>query len=98
MPTIPDFRDARWQESRSDAQLQAGIMDGRGKDMPAFTGVLSREEARLLTSYIRAFCPSLESNGDSSGGDFRRRLEELQRQFNDLNRQMQSLSRSANAP
>jgi hypothetical protein len=30
LPEVPDFTHASWQERRSDAQLLAGILDGRG--------------------------------------------------------------------
>src|SRR5262245_43410547 len=35
-PTIPDFTDTAWQARRSDAQLLAAILDGKGDEMPSF--------------------------------------------------------------
>src|SRR5262249_13765164 len=45
-PGIPDFTDASWQAGRSDGQLRASILDGKGKEMPSFRGKVSDEQAR----------------------------------------------------
>jgi mono/diheme cytochrome c family protein len=51
----PDFRDARWQRSRTDAQLFDVIANGKGKFMPAWKGKLSDEEIGALVGRVRAF-------------------------------------------
>lgn len=51
----PDFSDAKWQSSRTDAQIAQGISDGKGKLMPAWKGKLSPEEIGGLVTRIRAF-------------------------------------------
>src|SRR5438445_592196 len=36
LPEIPNFTDPAWQARRSEAQLLASILDGKGKEMPPF--------------------------------------------------------------
>jgi uncharacterized membrane protein/mono/diheme cytochrome c family protein len=57
-PTIPDFTDPAWQARRSDPQLLAGILDGKGEEMPPWRGKISEEQARSLVAYVRAFAPT----------------------------------------
>src|SRR5712691_5343094 len=40
----PDFTNANWQKSRTDAALINVTKDGKGKLMPAFKGKLSDDE------------------------------------------------------
>jgi mono/diheme cytochrome c family protein/uncharacterized membrane protein len=54
-PEIPDFTVAEWQGRRTDAQLLASILDGKGTDMPPCRGKISERQARGLVSYVRAF-------------------------------------------
>jgi cbb3-type cytochrome c oxidase subunit III len=51
----PDFTDAKWQKSRTDAQLIASTKDGKGKFMPAFKTKLSDEEITAVVARIRGF-------------------------------------------
>lgn len=51
----PDFTSAEWQASRSDAQLAAGIKNGRGKLMPAWGKQLSDGQINGLVGHIRRF-------------------------------------------
>jgi mono/diheme cytochrome c family protein/uncharacterized membrane protein len=62
-PHIPDFTDASWQRRRSEAQLLAGILDGKGADMPPRRGKLSEDQARGLVASVRAFAPATDSPG-----------------------------------
>jgi uncharacterized membrane protein len=62
LPETPDFTDASWQGRRSDAQLLASILDGKGKEMPPARGKLSEEQARSLVAYIRAFAPTTDES------------------------------------
>jgi hypothetical protein len=55
IPDVPDFRDARWQASRSEGQLARLIIEGRGAVMPAFRGTLTLEEAWAMARYLRTF-------------------------------------------
>jgi mono/diheme cytochrome c family protein/uncharacterized membrane protein len=52
---IPNFTDRTWQTSRTDDQLVASVLDGRGKGMPAFRDRLSEDQARELVARVRAF-------------------------------------------
>jgi len=51
----PDFTDAKWQRSQSDAQIAAATKNGKGKYMPAFKAKLSDEEIAAVVARIRAF-------------------------------------------
>ena len=51
----PDFADANWQKSRTDAQLINVTKAGKGKLMPAFKPKLSDEEITAVVARIRAF-------------------------------------------
>jgi cbb3-type cytochrome c oxidase subunit III len=51
----PDFRDAKWQKSKTDAQITDVTKNGKGKYMPAFKTKLSDEEIAAVVSRIRSF-------------------------------------------
>jgi cytochrome c oxidase cbb3-type subunit III len=55
MPAIPDFTDGKWQDSLSNAQLQVGIMEGKGTLMPPYREALSDEQVKDLVGCIREF-------------------------------------------
>jgi quinol-cytochrome oxidoreductase complex cytochrome b subunit/mono/diheme cytochrome c family protein len=55
MPDVPDLTDAKWQASRSDAELQQSILEGKGKFMLPMKGKLSPADADQLVAYVRAF-------------------------------------------
>ncbi|MCI0457714.1 MAG: c-type cytochrome [Gemmataceae bacterium] len=57
-PEIPNFTKASWQARRSDAQIMASILDGKGLGMPPGRGKISAEQARGLVAYVRAFAPT----------------------------------------
>ncbi len=61
IPDVPDFSSARWQASRSDAQLARIVLEGRGAVMPAFRGTLTLEEAWAMARYLRSFVPGSEA-------------------------------------
>jgi mono/diheme cytochrome c family protein/uncharacterized membrane protein len=54
-PKIPDFTLATWQAQRSDAQLKASILGGKGPKMPPWRDKISPERTRDLVAYIRSF-------------------------------------------
>ena len=49
----PDFTDAKWQKSQTDAQIAAVTKNGKGKYMPA--SKLSDEEIAAVVARIRGF-------------------------------------------
>jgi cytochrome c6 len=52
----PDFTDAKWQKSRTDAQIADTTKNGKGKYMPAFKAkLLSDEEITAVVARVRAF-------------------------------------------
>jgi mono/diheme cytochrome c family protein/uncharacterized membrane protein len=59
-PKIPNFTDNSWQARRSDAQLLASILNGKGREMPPWRGKVSEEQARRLVGQVRAFAPDAE--------------------------------------
>jgi mono/diheme cytochrome c family protein len=60
IPDVPNFTNARWQASRTDAQLARAILEGRGAVMPPWRGTLSLEEAWAMARYLRSFVPGSE--------------------------------------
>ena len=50
----PDFTDAKWQASRTNKQIHAGIANGIGV-MPGFKGALKPAQINALVAYVRAF-------------------------------------------
>lgn len=91
MPTIPYFSDRTWQQSQTDAQLQVGILEGKGTFMPAFRGRLNDDQARDLVAYVRAFGPPLPKDARAPATDFEKRYDQLQLQWDELERQLQKL-------
>jgi hypothetical protein len=57
IPDVPDFTNAHWQATRTDAQLARAILKGRGTVMPQWRGALSLQESWAMASYIRTFIP-----------------------------------------
>ena len=51
----PDFTDQKFQESKTDEQIEDTIKNGKkGTPMPAFADQLSKDQIHLLVSYIRS--------------------------------------------
>jgi mono/diheme cytochrome c family protein len=90
-PRIPDFASTKWQEGRSDAQLTASILEGKGKAMPAFGGKLGEVQVRELVTHLRSFAPAAPRS-ISGTSDFYRRYLELRKEMDDLERQYRALS------
>jgi mono/diheme cytochrome c family protein len=63
LPARPDFTRSAWQQQRSDAQLLASLLDGKGKSMPSFRDRLSEVQAKSLIAHLRAFAPGGSSAG-----------------------------------
>jgi ubiquinol-cytochrome c reductase cytochrome b subunit len=55
LPTVPNFTDAVWQKTRSDADFVVRIHDGKDLLMPPFKDKLDTEQIRALAVYARAF-------------------------------------------
>src|SRR5438132_10102794 len=70
MPNIPDFKDQKWQEKMTNAELAASILDGKGTLMPAFRGRVDEDEAQDLVAYIRAFGPAPQKAARPPASDF----------------------------
>ena len=51
----PDFTDANWQKSRTDAALINVTKEGKGKLMPAFKGKLSDDDIAAVVARVRSF-------------------------------------------
>lgn len=56
----PDFTDAAWQTTTSDADIERMILEGgaaigKSRDMPSFRGFLDEEELDEMVKHIRAF-------------------------------------------
>jgi mono/diheme cytochrome c family protein/uncharacterized membrane protein len=92
-PDIPDFTAAAWQSRRSETQLRVSIIDGKGRDMPPFSGKITDAQARELVTHVRTFAPSAEKsgsgkseqNGSPEGVD--EKLRRLQQELDDLKKQ-----------
>jgi len=92
--SIPDFTDPAWQDSRTDAQVLGGILNGRGDVMPPFDDRLKKEEARDLLAFVRAFGRKQSQQLLPSASDFQTRLGELQRQWDELDKQLRQLRKA----
>jgi quinol-cytochrome oxidoreductase complex cytochrome b subunit/mono/diheme cytochrome c family protein len=55
MPDMPDFTDANWQSSRSDADFKKTILDGKGKFMLPMKDRLSEKDVERMVRYVRDF-------------------------------------------
>jgi cbb3-type cytochrome c oxidase subunit III len=51
----PDFTNATWQKSKTDAQIGDSIRNGKGKYMPAYKGKLSDDDINAVAARVRAF-------------------------------------------
>jgi mono/diheme cytochrome c family protein len=88
---VPDFTDPVWQASRTDAQLAASILNGRGSEMPAFDDRVSAAQARELVAYIRAFGPARARPAQVAADDFDQRYQQLRQEYEELEKQLKEL-------
>jgi quinol-cytochrome oxidoreductase complex cytochrome b subunit/mono/diheme cytochrome c family protein len=93
MPSIPDFTGAAWQASRSSAELEASVLEGKGTLMPAFRGKIGDDHARDLIAYVRSFGPSQPRRPRSAAttGSFEAQYRQLQHQWDELDKQLRAL-------
>lgn len=89
---IPDFTNSQWQERRSNAQLQASILEGEGTKMVAFRGKFTQEQVHDLVVQIRTFAPAWTRRRAPAENDLERRFRELQKEMDDLREQLRELS------
>jgi hypothetical protein len=98
-PAIPDFTTAFWQTQRTEAKLLARILDGKGKEMPAFRGKLKEDQARGLVAHIRSFAtttgkPRAQKERDpASPGDFEIEFRRLLMELDELKTQFRQASK-----
>jgi len=59
MPTIPDFTDPKWHASRSDAELQHSMQEGKGQFMLPMKDkfALARTNSGEMLAFVRVFNP-----------------------------------------
>jgi hypothetical protein len=87
LPEIPDFTRSKWHQKRSDGQLLASILEGKGKGMPAFDRKINKKQAQTLVSYIRSFRPRGAKITPVREDDFENQFRKLQEKFKQLKRQ-----------
>jgi mono/diheme cytochrome c family protein len=91
-PNLPDFTSATWQARRTNAQLTASILNGRGNIMPAFNGRLNTGQAGDLVAFIRAFDLTSAQPSGFAADDFEIRFSQLQQEYDELKKQLRELS------
>jgi mono/diheme cytochrome c family protein/uncharacterized membrane protein len=93
MPDIPNFTEASWQGRRSEAQLLASILDGKGQDMPPFRGKVTEDQARSLVTHVRGFAPTTPKSGPdkqqkgTSANGFEEEFRRLRQELEELKKQ-----------
>ncbi len=55
MPEVPDFTDAAWQSSRTDAELGHSILEGKGKSMRPMRNKLGSVGVSQMVALVRTF-------------------------------------------
>jgi mono/diheme cytochrome c family protein len=55
MPEVPDFTDAAWHATRSDADLSRSILEGKGKSMRPMRGKLGSVDVARMVAFVRGF-------------------------------------------
>jgi quinol-cytochrome oxidoreductase complex cytochrome b subunit/mono/diheme cytochrome c family protein len=54
-PELPDLTNAKWQASRTDADLLHAILEGKGKIMVPMKDKLGRADAEQMVAFVRGF-------------------------------------------
>jgi mono/diheme cytochrome c family protein len=86
LPDIPDFTHGKWHKKRSDGQLLASILEGKGKGMPAFDRKINKKQARGLVAYVRSFRPRGAKMTPVREDNFENQFRKLQKKFEQLKR------------
>jgi hypothetical protein len=92
LPALPDFTDTAWQQSRSNAQLVASVLDGKGDSMPQFRDKLSPEQAKVLVRFIRTFSSLQIDSSEAAPDEFEAQFQRLTREIEALRRRARALS------
>jgi mono/diheme cytochrome c family protein len=98
LPSLPDFTRHAWQQDRSDPQMLASVLGGKGTGMPSFGNRLGREQARSLVAYIRGFAPLRTGLARTATDDWEVRFEQLEHELEELRRQFHALSEPPRQP
>jgi mono/diheme cytochrome c family protein len=100
LPSLPDFTRPAWQEGRSDPQILASVLGGKGTGMPSFGNRLGPEQARHLAAYIRALAPVpvRTDQAATATDDFEARFAQLKHEIEELGRQFHALSEAPRSP
>jgi mono/diheme cytochrome c family protein len=98
LPTIPDFALPSWQAARSNPQLMVSVLEGKGTGMPAFRDKVSRDQARDLVAFVRAFDPTREQSEGTTPDPFEARFRELEREIEALREKFRALSSPIPSP
>ena len=91
MPAIPDFKLNTWQDSHTNPQLVASILDGKGTLMPAFRGRMDEAQTKDIVAYIRAFNPSVTPPTSAPTSGFEGRFHQLQQEWETLQKQLKEI-------
>ena len=67
MPELPDFTNPKWQDSRTDAELDRSIRVGTGKWMRPMTRRLGSVELKKMVTYVRAFRDGRQQASSDAG-------------------------------
>jgi mono/diheme cytochrome c family protein/uncharacterized membrane protein len=97
---IPNFTSTSWHQRRSDAQLQASILEGKGKEMPPWRGKLREEQVHELVAFVRAFAPAKETPKNSllknaPSGSFDKHYRNLEKQLQKLQKQFHETAKDS---
>ncbi|HEV3385637.1 MAG TPA: c-type cytochrome [Gemmata sp.] len=84
MPQLPDFSSKEWQKRNSSSHTAVSILEGKGKLMPAFRGLVTEEQARNLAAHVKAFGPENANQPNQPNDDFEKQYRELEQQFKAL--------------
>jgi mono/diheme cytochrome c family protein len=88
LPPIPNFKDPAWHKTKQDAELLVSILNGKNTLMPPNVDRISRDEARDVLAYIRAFLPP-RRDITVTESDFDRAFRQLLGQWNELEKELQ---------
>ena len=95
MPPIPDFTNRAWHKPKTNAELVVSILEGKGTLMPANNTRISRDQARNLVAYIRAFGGvSIEPRPAATDAEFEKSFRQLQNQWDELEKELKKIKRS----
>jgi mono/diheme cytochrome c family protein/uncharacterized membrane protein len=100
-PDIPDLTNADWHGRRTDEQLSASILDGKGNDMPPMRSKINAEQARGLVAHVRSLAPTKDrkepekKKAFASTSDFEKEMRRLQEEWDELQKKSRELARAS---